>query len=77
MKKNKIGKFRKDLDGHSYFIPMKLLVDFDNMITNISLLEFYDEEFESSLTIFNNQYSKYKLKYPQEQYLCRLVIDIF
>jgi uncharacterized phage-like protein YoqJ len=72
---DRIGKFRTDLDNRHYFIPIRLLDDYDYMIANISLLEFYDNEFESSLTVFNEQFSKYKLVFPPEQYLCQLVVD--
>lgn len=72
---DRIGKFRTDLDNRHYFIPVRLISEYDNMITNISLLEFYDNEFERSLTVFHKRFSKYKLDFPPEQYLCQLVVD--
>jgi hypothetical protein len=70
-----LGKFRTDGDTHWYFIPENLIKRFDCLMAQMGLLDFYDEEWEEKNQIFNNEFSKYRLKYASENYLCEINIE--
>ena len=68
------GKFRKDHDGHNYFIPEISLEAFDDYMSRLGLLDFYGNEFETLNDEFLERFDKLILEYPPQHYLVEAVI---
>jgi len=68
------GKFRKDHDGHNYFIPEISLEAFDDYQTRLGLLDFYGNDFETLNDEFLERFEKLRLEYPPNHYLVKMVI---
>lgn len=68
------GKFRKDHDGHNYFIPEISLEAFDDYMSRLGLLDFYGDEWETLNDEFMERFEKLRLEYPPQHYLVEAII---
>lgn len=64
-----LGKFKQDIDGRYYFVPEKSIDEFESLVANIGLTEYYGEDFNSANKVFNQKFGKYRLVYPITDYL--------
>jgi len=67
-----LGKFFKDEDGHTYFIPENLISDFNKAQKEIWLSEMYGDEYWEANRLFCEQFNKYMVAYPPEHYIVDL-----
>lgn len=67
------GKFRRDHDGHNYFIPEYSLEAFDDYQTRLSLLDFYGNEFEKLNNEFLERFELLRQEYPPQHYLVEMI----
>ena len=68
------GKFRKDHDGHNYFIPEYSLEAFDDYQSRLGLLDFYGDEFENLNDEFLERFELCKIEYPPYHYFVEAII---
>jgi hypothetical protein len=68
------GKFRRDHDGHNYFIPEISLEAFDDYQTRLGLLDFYGTDFEKLNDEFLERFELCQIKYPPYHYLVETAI---
>lgn len=68
------GKFRRDHDGHNYFIPEISLEAFDDYMSRLGLLDFYGDEWETLNDEFMERFEKLRLEYPPQHYLIEAVL---
>jgi len=65
-----IGKFREDEDYNNYFIPENMIEEFDTIIFELGLLDFYCDEWECKYNELLVKFKPYLLSNPVEYYLC-------
>ena len=60
-----LGKFRKDDDGHWYFIPKDDVGKFDSLTMSIEKEHYETDDWYDLVEDFNDRYSKYRCQPPQ------------
>ncbi len=65
-----LGKFKTDdFDIRWYFIPLDKVDEFDTMLSELGLLEFFDEEWETTRNVFNDKFGKYRVGESIQNYV--------
>lgn len=64
-----LGKFKTDNDTHWYFIPLEKVDEFDTMLSEMGMLEFFDEEWDKAENIFENKFGRYRLNMSIQNYV--------
>jgi hypothetical protein len=70
-----LGRFQKDDDGHTYFIPINLMDNFQKSQKKIWLSEFYSDEYYNAVEEFCNKFNEYKMAYFPEYYTVDLQLE--
>ena len=70
-----LGKFREDEDYNNYFIPENMIEEFDTIISELGLLDFYCDEWECKYNELLVKFKPYLLSNPVEYYLCDIYFD--
>jgi hypothetical protein len=68
-----LGKFRKDDDGHWYFIPQERLEEFDATMRDIEEADSYSDDWYEYVDFFISRFDDYRCEPPQS-YLVELNI---